>query len=186
MLFSPLGPLSYLLFTAFQKKPPATTQHFLGTKAFLRNCPDQSAHIVFIAHLYTLGKKHSNGKWTLWRGVSYWKWGYSIAMLVYLRVDFFSPPIHLKLSHDTNAGRTFWKDDPPAEEAEEDAAPDPAHPAMCLEYIAKAVNDVAWFQPKWWRQIFPNHIADRRNPGKSIRDDHFSSENQATCWLWDP
>ena len=30
--------------------------------------------------------KHSNGKWTLWRCMSYWKWGYSIAMLVYQRV----------------------------------------------------------------------------------------------------
>ena len=34
------------------------------------------------------GKLHSNGKWTLWRCISYWKWWYSIAMLVYWRVSF--------------------------------------------------------------------------------------------------
>ena len=36
---------------------------------------------------YTPLNEHSNGKWTLWRCVSYWKWGYSIAILVYQRVD---------------------------------------------------------------------------------------------------
>ena len=31
-------------------------------------------------------RSHSNGKWTLWRCISYWKWGFSMAMLVYQRV----------------------------------------------------------------------------------------------------
>ena len=31
---------------------------------------------------YTLVNWHSNGTWTLWRCISYWEWGYSIAMLV--------------------------------------------------------------------------------------------------------
>ena len=37
---------------------------------------------------YTPVNEHSNWKWTLWRCISYWKWGYSIAMLVYQRVCF--------------------------------------------------------------------------------------------------
>ena len=36
--------------------------------------------------LYTPVNWHSNGKWTLWRCISYWRWGYFIAMLVYQRV----------------------------------------------------------------------------------------------------
>ena len=35
---------------------------------------------------YPPGIKHSNGKWTLWRYISYSKWGFTIAMLVYWRV----------------------------------------------------------------------------------------------------
>ena len=36
--------------------------------------------------VYIPVNQHSNGKWTLWRCITYWKWGYSIAMLVYRRV----------------------------------------------------------------------------------------------------
>ena len=32
---------------------------------------------------YTPVNEHSNGKWTHWRCISYWTWGYSTAMLVY-------------------------------------------------------------------------------------------------------
>ena len=35
---------------------------------------------------YTPVNEHSNGKWTIWRCISYWNWGCSIAMLVYQRV----------------------------------------------------------------------------------------------------
>ena len=35
---------------------------------------------------YTPTIEHSNGKWTLWRCISYWTWGYLIAMLAYQRV----------------------------------------------------------------------------------------------------
>ena len=35
---------------------------------------------------YTPVHYHSNVKWTLWIYISYWNWGYSIAMLVYQRV----------------------------------------------------------------------------------------------------
>ena len=35
---------------------------------------------------YTAVNSPSNGKWTLWRCISYWEWWFSIAMLVYQRV----------------------------------------------------------------------------------------------------
>ena len=40
---------------------------------------------------FTPVNQHGNGKWTLWRWISYWKWGYALAMLVYQRVDWFRP-----------------------------------------------------------------------------------------------
>ncbi len=50
MLFSPLGPFSYLLFTAFQKEPPATTHHFFGTRAFWKKLPIKG-HTWFLLHI---------------------------------------------------------------------------------------------------------------------------------------
>ena len=49
----------------------------------------QKGHQWWIVIRYTPVNEHSNGKWILWRCISYyWEWGYSIAMLVYQRVNF--------------------------------------------------------------------------------------------------
>ena len=37
---------------------------------------------------YPLVNSHGNGKWTFWRCIPYWKWGFSIAMLVYRSVTY--------------------------------------------------------------------------------------------------
>ena len=47
-------------------------------KAYFSNCN--------LMVIYTLVNQRSNGKWTLWRCISYWKLWCSIAMLVYQRV----------------------------------------------------------------------------------------------------
>ena len=48
----------------------------------------QKGHQWWIVIRYTPVNEHSDGKWILWRCISYWEWGYSIAMLVYQRVNF--------------------------------------------------------------------------------------------------
>ena len=40
----------------------------------------------FQVYKYPLVNQHGNRKWTFWRCIPYWKWEFSIAMLVYQRV----------------------------------------------------------------------------------------------------
>ena len=49
-----------------------------------------SGVIAWPCLLYTPANWHSNGKRALWRCISYWTWGYSIAMFVYRGVTWFS------------------------------------------------------------------------------------------------
>ena len=53
---------------------------------------------------YTPVNEHSNGKWTIWRCISYWNWGCSIAMLVYQRVVILA--VHL-FTNSFLVGRVF-------------------------------------------------------------------------------
>ena len=53
---------------------------------------------IYIKTTYPPVIKHSNGKWTLWRYISYSKWGFTIAMLVYWRVIFLGFHHHSKKS----------------------------------------------------------------------------------------
>ncbi len=46
-----------------------------------------TVHMIQISNEYTPVNKHSNGTCTIWRCISYWKWGYSIAMLVYQSIS---------------------------------------------------------------------------------------------------
>ena len=55
--------LRYILSNSILNKTPTTTDNYIPVN------------------------KHSNGKWTIWRCISYWKWWCSIAMLVYQRVS---------------------------------------------------------------------------------------------------
>jgi len=47
--------------------------------------------------------QHGNGKENLWRCISYWTWGYSIAMLVYRRVQSLQQRPHVS-GHTKNQG----------------------------------------------------------------------------------
>lgn len=105
--------------------------------------------------------------------------------------------LHFKRSHRPQLSTFFWhknifeklprSKDTPQKEAEEDAEPDPAHPAMCLEHIEWYCMD---FQPKWWRQISPQNILSYwriRNPGKTWDDSSWkrlwSHQAESVCCL---
>ena len=86
----------HVCFTTCDGKPPPKTGDFVATVG------DQTFGVGIVKHCnvwdidgiatamgssnYPPVNKHSNGTSTIWRCISYWKWGFSIAMFVYQRV----------------------------------------------------------------------------------------------------
>ena len=61
-------------------RPQEEHLEHLGSEILKRNLSAKN-------HGYTLVNQRGNRKWTLWRCIPYWNWGFSIAMLIYRRVS---------------------------------------------------------------------------------------------------
>ena len=82
--------------------------NFLGTS--LIDCLDGSFSLTL--SFYNLPSGKLTWQWKMdpdWRCISYWKWWYSIAMLVYQRVPGMEPQLTLGLCRkDSNDSETIW------------------------------------------------------------------------------
>ncbi len=67
-------------------RPPPKKVHKLQPVSARIKSQQVMGRLITLPQDHMINKMHSNEKWTLGRCISYWKWGYSIAMFVCQRV----------------------------------------------------------------------------------------------------